>query len=89
MCDALCFCFRHLYYLQNYELKLEKIAAKKISMSSDCYEVSEMDYPAPCYAFQIRVRCTFSHLTLKMEQYFSSIYLMYEYLPPIYISVSR
>ena len=46
----------HLYYLQNHELKLEKIAAKKISSSSDCYEVFEKDYPAPCYAFQIRVR---------------------------------
>jgi len=44
----------HLYYLQNHELKLEKIAAKKISSSSDCYEVSEKDYPAPCWAFQIR-----------------------------------
>ena len=45
----------HLYYLQNHEVKLEKIAAKKISSSGDCYEVSEKDYPAPCYAFQIRV----------------------------------
>ena len=44
----------HLYYLQNHEVKLEKIAAKKISSSGDCYEVSEKDYPAPCYAFQIQ-----------------------------------
>jgi GDP-D-glucose phosphorylase len=45
----------HLYYLQKHELKLETIAAKRVSPASDCYEVSERDYPAPCYAFQITV----------------------------------
>ena len=69
----------HLYYLQNQELKLEKIGAKRISSLSDCYEVSEKDYPAPCYAFQIQVFLHSSNCLPKLSILFNTNTCMFQH----------